>query len=105
MISETDSLDNDDNDDDGADDDDDEDKDNDDNYDALTTLSLSMRPILLITSAGCRRLCADQRHPYYAVMLKLLKLTCKKNLSRTCFNPYLTGLLKLKLMKNLSRSK
>ena len=97
LISETNSLDDHDNDDDdSADDDDDEDR---DNYDALATLSLWTRPILLITSAGCRRLCTGQRHPYYAVMLKLLKLLREKNLSRTCFNPHLPGLLKLTLMK------
>ena len=103
LISETDSLDdhdNDDDDDDGADDDD-EDRDNDD---ALATLSLWTRPILLITSAGCRRLCAGQRHPYYAVMLKLLKLTREKNISRTCFNPYFPGLLKLKTFQGASRA-
>lgn len=32
-------------------------------------------------------------------MLKLLKLLREKNLSRTCFDPYLPGLLKLTLMK------
>ena len=105
LISETDSLDDHDNDDDDSADDDDEDR---DNYDALATLSLWTRPILLITSAGCRRLCTGQRHPYYAVMLKLLKLLREKKPFKNMFQSPFARVAQTdthEKERNLSRSK